>query len=283
MDAIKRTLLFLLCGTIIGLALVNFLPGGESGRDNPEVLVVGVGDDISGRLLEQVLERYYADGHQGLSSTARDTMPEGTTAEESGMDSYLFVDCCSNTGMWALVNQDIDIGFYCAHVSVTLVNRLEGFSIYGPVVMNGEVLGYWEKPEDMHRLGVPAKREHLKELALEQYPWVEEVKEVDAKSIAISFADRELDGAVLDISRAFHLPDYQYTRVTDQDYVSFCLVVRDEIVDTPQFQTFIQYYNKTVEELNSPKKRQELYGMDGQFWDMAPLKFLYLQEPDAVG
>jgi len=273
MDAIKRALLFLVLAAALGLALVFVLPAGEVDRDNPEVLMVGVGDDISGCLLEQVLRRYYADGHQGVASASN-----GVDGEED-MDSYLFLDCCSNTGMWALVNHDIDMGFYCSHISVTLMNQVEGVSIYGPVVMNGEVLGYWNEPEDMRRVGVPAKREHLKELALEQYPWVDEVREVDAKSIAYSFADHQLDGAVLDISRTFHLPDYQYARVTDQDYVSFCLVVRDDIVETPQFETFIQYYNETVEELNSPGVMQELYGMDDGFWEMAPLKFLYLPEP----
>ena len=274
MDAIKKTLLFLVIATVLGLTLVIVLPDGEVNRDNPDVLLVGVGDDISNCLLEQVLERYYADGHQGVASA-----DNGVDAEEEDMDSYLFIDCCSNTGMWALANHDIDMGFYCSHVSVALVNQLDNVSIYGPVVMNGEVLGYWNEPEDMRSVGVPAKREHLKELALEQYPWVDEVKEVDAKSIAYAFADHQLDGAVLDIARAFQLPEYQYTRVTDQDYVSFCLVVRDDVVDTPQFQSFIQYYNEAVEELNSRETLQELYGMDDQFWEDVRLKFLYLPEP----
>lgn len=279
MDAIKRAIVFLCGFVVLGLFLVFVLPTGEINRDNPDQLLVGVGDDISGCLLEQVLARYYADGHQGVASASNGVDEE----DGEDMDSYLFIDCCSNTGMWALVNHDIDMGFYCSHVSVALVNQVEGVSIYGPIVMNGEVLGYWNEPEDMRRVGVPSKREHLKELALEQYPWVDEVKEVDAKSIAYSFADHQLDGAVLDISRTFHLPDYQYAPVTDQDYVSFCLVVRDDIVNTPQFLTFIQYYNETVKELNTPGVLQTLYGMDDDFWEMAPLKFLYLPEQGQAG
>ena len=83
----------------------------------------------------------------------------------------------------------------------------------------------------------------------------------------------------MDIARAFQMPEYHYTRVCDQDYVSFCLVVRDEIVGTPQFQTFVQYYNETAEALNDRDTLQELYGMDDAFWESINLKFLYLPEP----
>lgn len=173
------------------------------------------------------------------------------------------------------------MGFYCAHNASHLVNEAEGFSIYGPVVMNGEVLAYWgESPEEIQIMAVPMKRNHLVELVEEKYPWVENIREVSASSILVAFGDHQIDGAVMDFARAFQRPEYNYTRVSDQDYVSYCLVVRDDIVDTPQFATFIKYYNETVEELNSPETMQELYGMDDQFWEMAPLKFLYLQDPE---
>ena len=270
MDAIKQALLFLALSVVLGLTLVIVLPK-EVDRDDESQLLVGCGDDITGCLLEQVLERYRADGHTDVSSAA----DEG----KSDMDSFTFIDCCSNASQWALYTSDIDMGFYCAHVSVTLVNMQEGFSIYGPIVMNGEVLGHWTEPEDMATVAVPSKRAHLEELARKEYPWVEDFKVVDAKSIAYSFGDHQIDGAVLDISRAFKMPDYKYTRVSDQDYVSFCLVVRDDVIGTPQFETFIRYYNETVEELNSAGVMQELYGMDDQFWEDVRLKFLYLPEP----
>ena len=269
MDMIKQVLTFLGLSVVLGLTLVIVLPK-EVNRNNEEVLMVGCGDDITGCLLEQVLANYRAAGHTGVTSAA----------EEGGdMDAFTFIDCCSNTSQWALYTSDIDMGFYCAHVSITLVNLQEGFTIYSPVIMNGEVLGYWSEPEDMKVMAVPSKRTHLEELAKKEFPWVEEFKVVDAKSIAYAFGDQQIDGAVLDISRAFKMPDYQYTKLSDQDYVSFCLVVRDDVIGTPQFQSFVQYYNETVEELNSAGKMQELYGMDDQFWEDVRLKFLYLPEP----
>lgn len=267
MDAIKRGAIFLVVALIMGLLLAFVLPKEAERRQGDQKLLVGVGDDITGRLMEQILERYHADGHDGLAS-----------AGGEDLDSYLFIDCCSNAGQWSLLTQDIDLGFYCSHISMAIVNQSEGFSIYGPVVMNGEVLGYWTDPEEIRTMAIPMKREHLAELVREEYPWVEEIKEVSPTSILYAFGDKQVDGAVMDIARAFQMPEYQYTRVSDQDYVSFCLVVRDDIVDTPQFQTFLQYYNQTVEELSRPGAMQAIYGMDDAFWADNNLKFLYLPE-----
>ena len=268
MDAIKRGVIFLAAAFVLGLLVDFVLPRERPREAQDETLLIGVGDDVTGLLMEQILQRYQEDGHEGLSQAGSDDM-----------DSYLFMDCCSNAGQWSLLTQDIDLGFYCSHISMAIVNQNEGFSIYSPVIMNGEVLGYWTEPSEIKTMAIPMKREHLAQLVREQYPGVERLEEVSPTSILYAFGDRQVDGAVMDIARAFQMPEYHYTRVCDQDYVSFCLVVRDEIVGTPQFQTFVQYYNETAEALNDRDTLQELYGMDDAFWESINLKFLYLPEP----
>ena len=269
MDAIKRGALFLAFGLVLGLLLAFAVPWVASRGQEDAQLVIGVGDDITGRLTEQILERYRADGHDDIVSPGN-----------TDMDSYLFIDCCSNAGQWSLLTEDTDMGFYCTHISMAIVNQNDGFSSYGPVVMNGEVVGYWKDPEDMRTMAIPMKREHLAQLVREEYPQVGEPREVSATSILYAFEDRQVDGAVMDIARAFQLPQYDYTRVTDQDYVSYCLVVRNDIIQTPQFQTFLQYYNETAQALNDKDTIQALYGMDDQFWEDVKLKFLYLPQAE---
>ena len=266
MDRTKREVILLSTVLVLGLALAFALPQVVSGKGE-EQLVVGVGDDITGRLMEQIMARYQADGRDGLVNPGH-----------LDMDSYLFIDCCSNAGQWSLLSEDTDLGFYCSHISMAIVNENEGFSIYGPVVMNGEVLGFWEEPSEIRTMAVPMKREHLKQLVQEEYPAVEEIHEVSATSILYAFEDHQVDGAVMDIARAFQLPQYNYTWVSKQDYVSYCLVVRDDIIGTPQFQVFLQYYNETVQALNDKDTIQSLYGMDDAFWETVRLKFLYLPE-----
>ena len=267
MDAIKRGAIFWAAALVLGLALSFGVPWLTSQGEEEPKLVIGVGDDITGRLTERILARYEADGHGGLiHNGAQD------------LDSYLFIDCCSNAGQWSLLAQDTDMGFYCTHISTAIVNQNEGFSIYGPVVMNGEVLGYWKEPSEIQTIAIPMKREHLARLVREGYPQAGEPREVSATSILYAFEDKQVDGAVMDIARAFQLPQYNYTRVCDQDYVSYCLVVRDDITGTDQFQTFLRYYNETAEALNDRETIQELYGMSDQFWEEVRLKVLYLPE-----
>lgn len=270
MDAIKRVALFMALALTLGLLLTFAAPQAES-RDRAEgQLVVGVGDDITGRLMEEIIERCRKDGHNNIVNPG----------QAADLDSYLFIDCCSNAGQWSLLTQNTDLGFYCSHISMAIVNQNEGFSIYGPVVMNGEVLGHWEDPSEIRTMAIPMKREHLAKLVQEEYPEVDEIREVSAASILYAFEDRQVDGAVMDIARAFQLPQYSYTSVTDQDYVSYCLVVRDDIVDTPQFQLFLKYYNETAQALNDKDTIQSLYGMDDAFWKAVRLKFLYLPEAE---
>ena len=268
MDAIKRGVIFLAAVLVLGLLMAFVLPREQPRDAEDETLLIGVGDDVTGLLMEQILQRYQADGQEGL-----------TQAGDEDMDSYLFMDCCSNAGQWSLLTQDIDMGFYCSHISMAIVNQNDGFSIYSPVIMNGEVLGYWKEPSEIRTMAIPMKREHLAELVREQYPSVEQIEEVSPTSILYAFGDRQIDGAVMDIARAFQMPEYHYTRVSDQDYISYCLVVRDDIIETQRFQTFVQYYNETVEELNDKDTLQSLYGMDDAFWEAIRLKFLYLPKP----
>lgn len=268
MDATKRGAFFLALALVLGLLLAFAVPWAASREQTQAQLVVGVGDDITGRMMEEIIKRCQEDGHNSIVN------PD----QAADLDSYLFIDCCSNAGQWSLLTRDTDLGFYCTHISMAIVNQNEGFSIYGPVVMNGEVLGCWKDPSEIQTMAIPMKREHLAKLVREEYPEVDEIREVSATSILYAFEDRQVDGAVMDIARAFQLPQYRYTRVTGQDYVSYCLVVRDDIIDTPQFQVFLKYYNETAQALNDKDTIQSLYGMDDAFWQEVRLKFLYLPE-----
>lgn len=84
MDAIKRTIVFLVLAVVVGF-LVVFITPGENTVNEDDELIVGVGEDITGLLMEQVMLRYRADGHNSVSSVSG-----GDTSVE--MDSYLFVD-----------------------------------------------------------------------------------------------------------------------------------------------------------------------------------------------
>lgn len=89
MDAIKRSIAFLALVLAAGCVLVFGAPGESLVKSNGE-LMVGVGDDVTGLLMEQVMLRYRADGHDAMSSVSSGDTDEEPAGEE--MDSYEFVD-----------------------------------------------------------------------------------------------------------------------------------------------------------------------------------------------
>ena len=75
MDAIKRGAIFLTAAFVLGLLLAFVLPR-ETGRAaEDEKLLVGVGDDITGRLTEQILQRYSANGEESLAQAGEGSTP----------------------------------------------------------------------------------------------------------------------------------------------------------------------------------------------------------------
>ena len=61
--------------------------------------------------------------------------------------------------------------------------------IYGPVIMNAEVICYKNDWEDVKLVGVSQGRENEKEQALKTYPQIEGFQDVTQKGILYSLED----------------------------------------------------------------------------------------------
>ena len=72
MDTSKRR--GFLAAAALALILLLAVPQAAEHRQKDGELVVGVGDDITGRLMDQVLARFHGDGQEGLVSPE----PSGT-------------------------------------------------------------------------------------------------------------------------------------------------------------------------------------------------------------
>ena len=65
MDAIKRGVIFLAAAFVLGLLVAFVLPRERPREAQDETLLIGVGDDVTGLLMEQILQRYQEDGPRG--------------------------------------------------------------------------------------------------------------------------------------------------------------------------------------------------------------------------
>lgn len=121
--------------------------------------------------------------------------------------------------------------------------------IYGPVIMNAEVLAAKKEPEKIMRLGIGQQRRHLQGLIREAYPNIGEIVEVSPRILPYSLTDGQIDGAVLDVTKASLLPGFQFTPLAKHDYISYVLVVRKDLIGSDPFERFLKAYHNAVDSL----------------------------------
>lgn len=161
-------------------------------------------------------------------------------------------------------------------MALHLVNANNRFVIYGPVIMNSEVLVYDGNIADMRILGIGDKREYLKVLAQESYPKLEETKVMMSGVLPYSLEDKQIDAAVIDVTKAVLLPKFSFAQISKNDYISYCLIVRKDLIGTEAFNDFLALYNQAVKELNQTETLILAMGMTEEFWNMINIKFLEL-------
>lgn len=71
---------------------------------------------------------------------------------------------------WALSADEINVAFYCGHIAQHTVEENENVMIYGPTVMNAEVICFKDDFDQVRTVGVSQGREQEKAVAQKTYP-----------------------------------------------------------------------------------------------------------------
>lgn len=171
------------------------------------------------------------------------------------------------------------MAFYCNHIALHLVRSRDDFEIYGPIIMNAEIIAY-EKHKDINniqKLGFGQKRQHLHNLAIESYPRIQEIVEIKSDVLHYSLEAGLIDAAVIDVTKAILLSRFDFKPLSENDYISYSLVVRKDIIGTEIFNGFLTFYNESVGQLNSSETLVNHMGMTKEFWKEVGIKFLSLE------
>ncbi len=160
----------------------------------------------------------------------------------------------------------------CSHQAAHLVEEDDRFVIYAPAIMNAEVVAYQGDIQQIKTLGVGQQRLYLQNLAKEAYPQIEAVEEIKPNMLPYTLSTGEIDAAVMDVTKATLVPEFSFAPLSDHDYISYVLIVREDLIGTQKFDQFIESYNRSVEQLKDGQKLQQDLGMDAQFWKQ--VKFL---------
>lgn len=148
--------------------------------------------------------------------------------------------------------------------------------IYGPVIMNAEVLCYKGNLAEVKTVGISQGRQNEKEQALKTYPQIEEFQEITQKGILYSLEKGQVDGVIQDLSKAANVPEYSCSPISLTDYISYVLVVDKEFVQTEAFADFIESYNRAAKKLNDPGYLAEKLGVEEEWMTDKRIQFLTL-------
>lgn len=177
---------------------------------------------------------------------------------------------------WALSAEEINVAFYCGHIAVHTVECNDNVMIYGPVIMNAEVISYKEDFRQVKTVGISQGREREKEIAKKNYPQIETFKEVTQKGILYTLEDGQVDAVIQDLTKAAVVRQYASKPLSDTDYVSYVLVVDKEFAETEAFIDFIESYNRAVEKLNDKEYLAEKLRVEKEWLTDKTIEFLPL-------
>lgn len=248
---------------ILGFSAIFLFPKEQAMIKRRNHLRIGAGDDTTGLLLEHIMK------------VSEDTgIPNAV--DGMSLDALQFKDCCSNTSQWALSSDEIDMAFYCNNMALHLVNTNDRFVIYGPVIMNSEVIAFEGDIASKQTLGIGQKRGHIQKLTQEAYPKIEVIREMNPEVLPYSLENKEIDAIVIDVTKAVLLPKFSFLPIAKHDYISYCLIVRKDLINTKAFEDFVAIYNQAADELNQRRTIIANLGMTEEFWDNVNIKFLKL-------
>lgn len=252
--------LFLSVFLTAGIAAAVFLPKEPEYNSKAEIKI-GAGDDISGILMQETI-KYLDEKYQITQS----------------VESSAFQDCCSNTAQWALNAKEINLGFYCANIAKYTVEHNQDVEIYGPVIMNAEMILYRGEWDNVKTVGIMQGREQFKRFAEKTYPQIEKFDEITQKGILYAMEDGQVDAAVLDITKAAGLSQISYMPLARNDYISYVLVADKEFAKTEAFRDFLTGYQEAVKHLRERKYLSEVLGVEEDWLQNTKMEFLDLEE-----
>lgn len=163
-------------------------------------------------------------------------------------------------------------------MAVHLIESNEDFEIYGPLVMNAEVIAYQGELEKMKTIGLGKGRQDLQSVGKSTYPYIRDMLEISPYSLGYAVEQEDIDGAILDITKASLVPNVHYAPLADFDYISYVLVINKRVIGSDAFNDFILSYNKLADEFNNSNTLRQLVGGSNELWEATNIKFLFLDE-----
>ncbi|WZL73268.1 ABC transporter substrate-binding (seleno)protein SaoB [Clostridiaceae bacterium 35-E11] len=147
----------------------------------------------------------------------------------------------------------LDMAIVCVDAAEEFVKNVEGFEIYSPCVQNSDL--FVLQGGNPKKIGITQNRKYQGKLVKDYFG--EDVKIVPMihQALPYSLEKGQLDGIVIDVTKAIHLKGDKYPTMMGDDYTTYVLIVNQEFKKTKAFKDFIRLYNQSVQKLNGDEKK----------------------------
>lgn len=147
-------------------------------------------------------------------------------------------------------SDEIDAAFSCAHMARHLIEENDNFSIYAPIIMNSEFLAAQKSISQISSVAIGQNRKYLADSVMQTYPNIKNTVEINSSSLQFALVTGNTDSVVLDITKLSTMHNCSFYPVTEKDYISYVLLVNNDIIGTEAFEYFIECCDRTAERLS---------------------------------
>lgn len=216
--------------------LIIFLLCSPESRSKDGFSLIGIPDGAAG-----LLARYILDAKMGAD-----------TIQTIHFQPYTLYDCCASASLYAMGSGRLDVAILCPDAAEELVENDRRFEISGAVMMNSDVfitrsIDDLQKPQ----IAVSQKRAFQRDMVFRRFGAEGSAVPMFHGAVPFAFAKGVVQGAVLDITKAFSLDgEISSAVVNGNDVDTYVLVNKKSLRSSSSFQQFLASYAGAVREMD---------------------------------
>lgn len=174
------------------------------------------------------------------------------------VDAMSFKDCCSSNMSWALSGEEMSMAVLCPEAAHQLLRKDKRYVEIGPVAANSDVLVV--RPEaDVNTIGIMHNRPNQEEIARAYYGSQCRIVPMLPGALPYAYERKAVDAVVVDALQAFSLNGSILPgTVQGNPVISYVLVVKNELIGTPDYETFMGKWSELAGIFNQPGQFEEL-------------------------
>lgn len=145
----------------------------------------------------------------------------------------------------------LDIAIVCKDAAKEIVDRLDGFEIYGSCVENSDLIV--TKVKYPKKIGVTQNKDYQIDLIHLKLGEDIECIPIIGQALPYALENGQVDAIVIDACKGVYLQG-EKSPLSTSDYITYVLVVSKKIKSKPEFKKFIENYNIQVKNITKSSK-----------------------------